>query len=88
MQGLACAIGVTRFIVANFPKVNSGQLRAENLTTPLIKMPHPLITDVFDPIPVFHAYLLCKSTFSLFIYICLIYTFGALAYPLRFFHLL
>ena len=47
-------------IVANFPKVNSG-------TVLLINMPHPLITDVFDSTPVFHAYILCKSTFSLFV---------------------
>ena len=74
---------VIQSLQPTFLKLIPGQLRAENLTTSLINTPHPLITDVFDPTSVFHAYLLCKSTFSLF---CLIYTFGALAYPLKFFN--
>ena len=43
----------------------------------------PIPTPSFYPTSVFHAYLLCKSTFFI---ICLIYTFGALAYPLKFFN--
>ena len=43
-------------------------------------MLHPLITDVFDPTSV-----LIYFVNQLFI-ICLIYTFGALAYPLKFFN--
>ena len=60
---------VIREVSPTFLMLIPGQLHVDMLTTPLINMPHPLINDVYDPIPVFHAYLLCKSIFCHLFYL-------------------